>query len=62
MRIFKWLVLTSLATTILPMLQAEPRCPGNVVSLRLQMVQRSRIYLLVMINHTGPYGIAYTSA
>jgi hypothetical protein len=41
MRIFKWLVLTSLATTILPMLQAEPRCPGNVVSLPLQMVQRS---------------------
>jgi len=55
MRIFKWLIFTSLTTTILPMLQAEPRCPGNVASLRLQMVQRSLIVAPVMINHTGPY-------
>lgn len=55
MRIFKWLIFTSLATTILPMLQAEPRCPGNVASLRLQMVERSLIVVPVMINHTGPY-------
>jgi Aspartyl protease len=55
MRIFKWLIFTSLATTILPVLQAEPRCPGNVASLRLQMVERSLIVVPVMINHMGPY-------
>ena len=55
MRIVIWLIFTSLATTILPMLQAEPRCPGNVASLRLQMVGRSLIVVPVMINHTGPY-------
>jgi hypothetical protein len=55
MRIFKWLIFTSLTTTILPMLQAEPRCPGNVASLRLQIAQRSLIVAPVMINHTGPY-------
>jgi hypothetical protein len=55
MRIFKWLIFTSLATTILPRLQAEPRCPGNVASLRLQLVERSLIVVPVTINHTGPY-------
>jgi hypothetical protein len=39
-------------------LQVEARCLGNVVSLRLQIVQRSLIYLPVMINHTGLYGVA----
>jgi hypothetical protein len=58
----KWLVLTSLATTSLPTLQVEARCLGNVVSLRLQIVQRSLIYLSVMINHTGLYGVAYKLA
>jgi predicted aspartyl protease len=55
MRIFKWLIFTSLATTILPILQAEPRCPGNVPSLRLETVGRSLIVVPVTINHTGPY-------
>src|SRR6201999_2458207 len=45
----------TLAAIILPSLQAEPRCPGNVPSLRLRLVQRSQIILPVSINHLGPY-------
>jgi hypothetical protein len=52
---FKWLASITLAAAILPALHAEPHCPGNVVSLRLRIVQRSQIVVPVTINHTGPY-------
>ncbi len=55
MPIFKWLASITLAAAILPVLQAEPRCPGNVESLRFRLVRRSQIISPVMINHTGPY-------
>src|SRR5258707_6394490 len=55
MAIFKWLASVTLATTIFPVLQAEPHCPGNVASLRFRFVQRSQIIAPVTINHTGPY-------
>jgi Aspartyl protease len=55
MTIFKWLASVTLATTIFPVLQAEPHCPGNVDSLRLRSVQRSQIIAPIVINHTGPY-------
>ena len=54
MTTFQWLAYASLAT-LLPMLQAEPHCPGNVASLRFRLVQRSQIIVPVAINHTGPY-------
>jgi hypothetical protein len=55
MSIFKWLASIALAAAILPVLHAEPHCPGNVASLRLRLVQRSQIVVSVTINHTGPY-------
>ena len=55
MSIFKWLASIALAAAILPVVHAEPHCPGNVPSLRLRLVQRSQIIVPVVINHTGPY-------
>jgi hypothetical protein len=55
MSTFKWLASITLAAAILPVLHAEPHCPGNVASLRLRLVQRSQIIVPVTINHTGPY-------
>jgi hypothetical protein len=54
MTTFQWLAYASIAT-LLPILQAEPHCPGNVASLRLRLVQRSQIIVPVEINHNGPY-------
>jgi hypothetical protein len=54
MTTLQWLAYASLAT-LLPMLQAEPHCPGNVASLRLRLVQRSQIIVQVKINRSGPY-------
>lgn len=51
----KWLASLTLAATILPVLHAEPHCPGNVAILRFRLVQRSQIIVPVKINHTGPY-------
>jgi Aspartyl protease len=36
-------------------LHAEPRCPGNVGSLPLRLVQNSLIVVPVQINQSGPY-------
>jgi hypothetical protein len=55
MSTFKWLASIALAAAILPVLHAEPHCPGNAASLRLRLVQRSQIIVPVVINHTGPY-------
>jgi len=57
---FKWLsslvlAFIAFAATLAPTLKAEIRCPGNVASLRFQLVNRSRIIIPVEINHTGPY-------
>ena len=45
----------SLAILVLPALYAVPRCPGNVASLTLRLVQGSLIIVPVEINHSGPY-------
>ena len=55
MPIFKWLASITLAAAILPVLHAEPHCPGNVDILRFRLVRRSQIIVPVKINHTGPY-------
>jgi hypothetical protein len=50
--------LASFALAImLPALQAEPHCPGNIASLRFRLVQRSQIIISVKINYTGPYDL-----
>jgi hypothetical protein len=54
---FKWLASVTLAATVLPVLQAEPHCPGNVDSLRFRLLERSHIIAPVTINHTGPYDL-----
>jgi hypothetical protein len=45
----------SLAAMIVPILQAEPHCPGNIASVTPRFVQRSLIVIPVWINQTGPY-------
>ena len=52
---FQWLASITLAAAILPVLHAEPHCPGDVASLRFSLVRRSQIIVPVKINHTGPY-------
>ena len=59
MTAFKWLTtlvfaFPALAATIVPTLQAETTCPGNVASLRFRLINGSRIIVPVEINHTGP--------
>ena len=55
MSLIKCLASISLAAITLPTLHSEPRCPGNIASLPFHLVQRSRIIVPVVINHTGPY-------
>jgi Aspartyl protease len=49
------IVSVSLATIPLPMLRAEPHCPGNVASVPFRLVNRHQIIVAVSINHSGPY-------
>ena len=55
MSLIKCLAPISLAAITLPTLHSQPRCPGNIASLPFHLVQRSRIIVPLVINHTGPY-------
>jgi len=55
MSTYKRLSPIALAATILPVLHAEPHCPGDVAILRFRLVQRSQIIVPVAINRSGPY-------
>jgi len=55
MSIFKWLIALILTAVMLPTIQAEPHCPGNINSLPFRLVQRSQIVVPVTINHAGPF-------
>jgi len=55
MSLIKCLASISLAAITLPTLHSQPRCPGNIASLPFHLVQRSRIIVPLVINHTGPY-------
>src|ERR1700733_8801785 len=55
MSLIKCLASISLAVIALPTLHSQPRCPGNIASLPFHLVQRSRIIVSIVINHTGPY-------
>ncbi|HEY6414052.1 MAG TPA: retropepsin-like aspartic protease [Edaphobacter sp.] len=39
----------------MPVLHAEPHCPGNVAILRFRLVQSSQIVVPIVINHAGSY-------
>src|SRR5882757_5003002 len=49
------IVAVSLANFILPVLQAESRCPGSAASVTPRLVQRALIVIPVRVNQTGPY-------
>jgi Aspartyl protease len=55
MSLMRFTTSVSLAILVLPALYAVPRCPGNVASLTLRLVQGSLIIVPVEINHSGPY-------
>jgi hypothetical protein len=54
-RTIRWLASASLAVVVFPALYAEPRCPGNAVSIRPRFTGRSLIAVPVMLDNTGPY-------
>jgi hypothetical protein len=54
MAIFKSLAFAGLAATV-SIVNAEPRCPGNVDSLRLRLIENVQIIVPVTINRSGPY-------
>jgi predicted aspartyl protease len=43
------------AAAVITTVSAETRCPGNVASVPLKIVNRHQIILGVSINHSGPY-------
>jgi hypothetical protein len=49
------LAAVSLALTILPAIEAEPRCPGNTASVTPRFVQHALIVIPVRINQSGPF-------
>jgi hypothetical protein len=49
------IVALTLANWILPVLQAESRCPGSAASVTPRLVQRALIVIPVKVNQTGPY-------
>jgi hypothetical protein len=49
------LVSISLAAITLPVVQAQPRCPGNIPSVAPRFVQRALVVIPVKINHAGPF-------
>lgn len=55
MSLIRFTTSVSLAILVLPALYAAPRCPGNVASLTLRLIQSSLIIVPVEINHSGPY-------
>ena len=52
---FRLLVAAGLATITLPVLQAEPHCPANIVSVTPRLVQGVLVIIPVKINHAGPF-------
>src|SRR3984885_1399079 len=49
------LLAVSLALTIPPAIEAEPRCPGNTASVTPRFVQHALIVIPVRINRSGPF-------
>ena len=51
----KWFASFLLAVTMVPALLAETRCPGNVASVPLRLVNGYQMIVAVSVNHSGPY-------
>jgi hypothetical protein len=49
------LAAVSLALTILPAIEAKPRCPGNTASVTPRFVQHALIVIPVRTNQSGPF-------
>jgi hypothetical protein len=49
------LVSVCLAAMILPVIEAEPRCPGNIASVTPRFVQHALIVIPVKVNQVGPF-------
>ena len=49
------LAAVSLVLTILPAIEAEPRCPGNTASVTPRLVQHALIVIPVKISQAGPF-------
>jgi len=54
-RRFQLLAAVSLALVILPVVEAEPRCPGNTASVTPRLVRDALIVIPVRINQAGPF-------
>jgi len=52
---FKWFASFLLAATMATALQAETRCPGNVASVPLRLVNGYQMIVAVSVNHSVPY-------
>jgi hypothetical protein len=52
---FKWFASFVLAAIIIPVLYAEPYCPGNVASVPLHLTNRHQMIVEVSVNHSDPY-------
>ena len=55
MAIFKWLASLVFATTMIPALGAQSRCPGRVASVPLLVVNHHQMIVAVSVKHAGPY-------
>jgi hypothetical protein len=55
MSTFQWLASFLLAATSVPVLLAEPHCPGNVASVPLHLTNGHQMIVAVSVNHSGPY-------
>src|SRR5260370_11634672 len=55
---FKWLFSFILAGTIVPAVRAKSRCPGNVASVPLRLLNGYKMTVAVSINHSGTYTFA----
>jgi hypothetical protein len=49
------LAAVSLTLVILPAIEAEPRCPGNIASVTPRFVQHALITIPVKVNQAGPF-------
>ena len=54
-RRIRLIVIFSLAAFSVPILRAEPHCPGSVASVTPRFVQRALIVIPVKINYAGPF-------
>ena len=55
MSTFQWLASFVLAATLVPAFPEESRCPGNVASVPLHLINRHQMIVAVSVNHSGPY-------